>query len=325
MFRKDLIDMLLHYPMSIREIAQAMGQPPRDVEHDLRHLLKSLKHSVYRAVVTAAQCRKCGFSFPEDKLRKPGKCPACRGTWISEPQIQLEDGGERERRSPIRRIGKWGAIFDWDGVIIDSQRQHEQAWRRLAQEVGNPMPADAFARGFGMTNDRIISEILGWTSDAAEIERLSRRKEELYRDVLRKTGIEPLPGAAALLNDLRAAAVPCAIASSTELENISVVLGLLDFGDTFQAIVTADDVKQGKPDPEVFVLAAVRLEVPPQHCIVFEDAVVGIQAALAAGMQVIAVATTNTAEALRAADRVVHRLDELDVEGLVRELSPAAP
>lgn len=316
MFRKDLIDMLLHNPMSIRDIARALELSPRDVEQDIRHLLKSLKHSAYGAVVTPAQCRKCGFTFQDDKLRKPGKCPACHATWIKEPQIEVDNKSDPQQRSHVPRISKWGAIFDWDGVIIDSLGQHEEAWHRLAHEAGQPIAAGAFERGFGMTNDRIIPEILCWTTDAREIERLSRRKEMLYRDVLRETGVEPLPGVAALLDALRTAAVPCAIASSTELENISTVLGVLGFREYFQAIVSADDVTRGKPDPEVFLLAAERLGISPQQCIVFEDAVVGIRAGHTAGMKVVGVATTNPAAALDTADRVVCRLDELDVNEL---------
>lgn len=308
--------MLLHYPMSIRDIARALELSPRDVEQDIRHLLKSLKQSAYGAVVTPAQCRKCGFTFQDDKLRKPGKCPACHSTWIKEPQIEVVNKSDQQQRSHLPRISKWGAIFDWDGVIIDSFSQHKEAWHRLAHEAGQPIPAGAFERGFGMTNDRIILEILGWPTDAREIEQLSRRKELLYRDVLGETEVEPLPGVAALLDALRAAAVPCAIASSTELENISVVLGLLGFREYFQAIVSADDVTRGKPDPEVFLLAAERLGISPQQCIVFENAVVGVRAGHAAGMKVVGVATTNPAAALDAADRVVRRLDELDVHEL---------
>ncbi len=75
----------------------------------------------------------------------------------------------------------WGAIFDWDGVIIDSSRHHEESWERLAREVALPLPADHFKRGFGRKNEFIIPEILRWTAEAAEIRRHSLRKEALYR------------------------------------------------------------------------------------------------------------------------------------------------
>ncbi len=90
MFRKDLIGLLLDHPRGLHEIAQTLALRPRDVEDDLTHLLKSLKHSEYRAVIEPAHCGQCGFTFHKDKLHKPGKCPRCRGTRISEPRISLE-------------------------------------------------------------------------------------------------------------------------------------------------------------------------------------------------------------------------------------------
>jgi transcriptional regulator len=90
-FRKDLIPMLLQHPMSIMDIARVLEMPPRDVEQDIKHLLKSLKRSNYRLIVTPARCKKCAFTFQKTKLRKPAKCPACHATWIRQPQIRIEE------------------------------------------------------------------------------------------------------------------------------------------------------------------------------------------------------------------------------------------
>jgi transcriptional regulator len=89
MFRKNLIDMLLGNPMSITEIARAVGESPGQVADDLRHLLRSLKHTGYRAAVEPARCRSCGFEFSAEKLNKPSKCPECHGTWVLEPRIGI--------------------------------------------------------------------------------------------------------------------------------------------------------------------------------------------------------------------------------------------
>lgn len=78
--------------MSVREIAQLLEEQPRDIEQDLKHMLRSLKRTQYRAVITPAECRKCGFKFQKHKLRKPGKCPGCQGTWIREPRLGIEQG-----------------------------------------------------------------------------------------------------------------------------------------------------------------------------------------------------------------------------------------
>lgn len=213
---------------------------------------------------------------------------------------------------------RWGALFDWDGVIIDSSSHHEESWERLARELAKPLPPDHFKRGFGRKNEFIIPELLGWARDAAEIRAISLRKEALYREVVAERGLAPLPGVRVWLERLRVAGVPCAIGSSTHRANIDLSLGLIGLADFFTAIVTAEDVRLGKPDPEVFLTAAARIDRAPERCVVFEDAHVGIQAARAGGMRVVAVATTHPAEELTAADCAVERLDELDPAELAR-------
>ncbi len=205
----------------------------------------------------------------------------------------------------------WAAIFDWDGVIIDSSRQHELSWERLAQHEKLPLPAGHFQRSFGMKNERIIPQLLHWTTDPAEINRLSWQKEEFYRQIVRESGIHALPGVREFLERLDAAGIPRIIGSSTPRENIELVVELIGLSRYFNPIVAAADVTHGKPDPEVFLLCAQRLGFPAQRCVVFEDAHVGIEAAHAARMKVIGVATTHPAESIRQADRVVQQLDEL--------------
>ena len=209
---------------------------------------------------------------------------------------------------------KFGAIFDWDGVIIDSSSHHEESWERLAKETGFTLPKGHFRKGFGMKNEFIIPNLLDWSNLPQEIGRLSLRKEELYREILLEWGIRPLPGVVEWLTELRQCGVRCAIGSSTHRLNIHTILTVLGFEDWFAAIVTAEDVSHGKPDPEVFLTAAEQIGVDPSHCVVFEDAFVGIEAAHRGGMKVVAVATTNPIETLKTADLAVHRLDELSVD-----------
>jgi predicted Zn-ribbon and HTH transcriptional regulator len=90
MYRKGLIGLLQDHPASVRELSRSLGMSPTDVEDDLRHLLKSLHHMPYRAVIAPAVCKKCGFAFSRDKLRKPGRCPQCHSSWISAPLIGIE-------------------------------------------------------------------------------------------------------------------------------------------------------------------------------------------------------------------------------------------
>jgi beta-phosphoglucomutase family hydrolase len=211
---------------------------------------------------------------------------------------------------------KRGAIFDWDGVIINSAAHHEISWGRLALECGKTLPENHFKRGFGMKNEVIIPELLRWTTVPVEIRLLSLRKEAIYREVVREQGLSALPGVETWLRKLRDAEIPCIIASSTHRENITSTLARLGLEEFFPAIVTSEDVKRGKPDPEVFLTAAQRIGVEPANAVVFEDALVGIAAARAAGMRVVAVATTEPRETLSHADWVVDRLDDLSVEQL---------
>ena len=218
-------------------------------------------------------------------------------------------------------MAELGVIFDWDGVMVDSHDQHEWAWERLGAELGKPLPPGFFAATFGMRNEQIIPGYTGWAAagDDAAIAELGRRKEELYRARLRDARLEPLPGAAELVEALAAAGVPCAIGSSTPRQNLDVILEMFGWRQRFAAIVAAEDVRCGKPDPEVFVTAAQRLGRPPQRCVVFEDAPPGIAAARAAGTRVVALTTTHPAATFSGVDAIVASLAEFslaDIEAL---------
>jgi HAD superfamily hydrolase (TIGR01509 family) len=208
-------------------------------------------------------------------------------------------------------------LFDLDGVLIDSHEQHERAWEIWAGELGRALPEGFFKRGFGMRNETIIPDLLGWSRDPAEIARLSFRKEELYRSEIRERGLSPLPGVVDLLEQLHALGIPRAVASSTPRENLDVVMTMTGLGPWFQAIVTGSDVSHGKPHPEVFLKAAAALAADPENCVVIEDAFVGIDAGLAAGCRVLGVGTTHPCEALVKAHRAVPDLTAVSAADLM--------
>jgi beta-phosphoglucomutase family hydrolase len=211
-------------------------------------------------------------------------------------------------------MSEFAAIFDWDGVVIDSSTQHERSWELLSGETGKPLPTGHFKRGFGKKNEVIISEILSWSLAPEEILRLGDRKEELYRELVRRGGITVLPGARELLVALKSRGIPRALGSSTPRANLDAILGVTGLDDFFDAIVSAEDVVNGKPAPDVFLKAALLLGIPAQRCVVFEDALFGVEAARRAGMKVVAVATTNPIDLLGDADRAVQSLEEISVE-----------
>lgn len=205
----------------------------------------------------------------------------------------------------------YGALFDWDGVVIDSSDQHERSWEMLAAEIGKPLPKDHFVRGFGMKNQVIIPDILQWTDDPDKIHQYSQRKEALYREIIAQEGITPLPGVTELLGMLNDHGVPCAVGSSTHRANIEVIFDTIGLRRQFRAVITAEDVNRGKPHPEVFQVCARKIDRNPAQCVVFEDAHVGIRAGLEAGCKVIAVATTNSLDELGEATLAVQSLEDV--------------
>lgn len=216
--------------------------------------------------------------------------------------------------------GKVGAVFDLDGVLIDSHDQHERAWYLLADEIGETMTHEFFKKSFGMRNEMAITEVFGWVTreDADAIREYGDRKEVFYRKLVREDRLKPLPGVRSLLEKLRDAGIPCSLGSSTPRENIDVCLAITGIESFFgDAITGAGDVHLGKPHPEVFLKAAEKIDREPGCCFVIEDAHVGIQAGLAAGMKTVAVTTTHPADTFGNADIVVDSLGELEIENLL--------
>ena len=186
----------------------------------------------------------------------------------------------------------------------------------LAEEEGKPLTEDHFVKGFGKINKWIIPNLLGWTEDPEEVNRLDLRKEELYREILRETSLVELPGARDLLQALKEAGIPAIVGSSTPRKNLEVAIEVLGLEGLFQELVSSNDVTKGKPDPEVFLKAAGKIGKKPGECVVFEDSLHGIQAGLDGGMKVVAVATTHEEEELSHAHKVVHRLTALCLDDL---------
>lgn len=214
-----------------------------------------------------------------------------------------------------------GFLFDWDGVVIDSHAQHEESWELLSTELRQPLPDGFFKQTFGMRNQQIMPMWLPHLAgNDAEIIALGDRKEELYRAILRRDGIEALPGVKDFLNAARAAGIPTSIGSSSPRQNIDVIIEMAKLNGLFDAIVSADDVQRGKPDPEVFLKGAAKLNRRPERCVVFEDAFVGIQAGKSGGMKVVGIASTHPIEMLTMADIALHNLEGVSPMELLARL-----
>jgi HAD superfamily hydrolase (TIGR01509 family) len=191
-------------------------------------------------------------------------------------------------------MGKAVAIFDWDGVVVDSSSAHEQAWVRLADAEGLPLLPGSFLRGFGKRNEVIIPEIHGWAHEPSEIRRLSLAKEAHYRDLASGGLIRLLPGVRELLAALRAAGIPRVIGTSTHRANLDLAFARFGLAAEFDGAVSSEDVTRGKPDPEVFLKACALVGGDPSRSVVFEDTLAGVTAAKAGGFRAVGLCTTNS-------------------------------
>jgi beta-phosphoglucomutase len=189
-------------------------------------------------------------------------------------------------------------LFDMNGVVIDDMRFHEQAWIDLCAAHNRVLTVDEIrTRLAGRTNPETL-EILFGALPAAEITRRSHEKEIAYRRVY-APHLAEVPGLTALLDQAQAAGVKLALVTSAPQGNIDFTLDGLDLRRRFATIVTGADVTRSKPDPEIYLLAARRLNVPPSACVVLEDSLAGIESGRRAGMTVAGLSTTHTADELR--------------------------
>jgi beta-phosphoglucomutase family hydrolase len=199
-------------------------------------------------------------------------------------------------------------LWDMDGTLLDSADYHWLSWREVLAAEGFELTRKRFAESFGRRNDATLRAYFGEEFPLSEVERIGAIKEARYREIVRTRGVELLPGVGRWLARLKADGWRQALASSASLLNVEAILGALKIADFFDAIVSAEDVQTGKPDPEVFLVAADRVSTSPARCVVIEDAPAGIEAARLAGMRNIGVQSSHTS---LAADVVVRTLEEL--------------
>lgn len=239
--------------------------------------------------------------------------------------MRLSDSDNRERaalRSASPSAPQPRAVlWDLDGTLVDSSAYHWQAWESVMSEEGVHITELDFKATFGQRNDTILAAWLGPDADPERVQRVGEAKEARYRALLAEGGITPLAGAAEWVAALHAAGWRQAIASSAPKLNVETVCGALAFTDLIEAVVGAEDVRAGKPDPEVFLTAAARLAVPPELCVVVEDAEAGVEAARRAGMRSIGVGDG----AVQAADLVIPSLDDLSKDAFHRLVAPRHP
>lgn len=188
------------------------------------------------------------------------------------------------------------AVFDMDGLLLDSERPILAAWLKAAAEVGVPLSRAQFLQVVGRNQrdgDAILLDVFG---DAALLARTRERADALIEAQFSAVPFPLKPGVARLLEALRRAHVPCAVASSTASREVRRRLGNAGLLGYFAAVNGGDDVLRGKPEPDLYLLAAARLGVEPASAVAFEDSNHGARAALAAGLEVVVVPDLKPAE-----------------------------
>ena len=210
-------------------------------------------------------------------------------------------------------------LWDLDGTLADSEEYHWLSWRDAMRAEGVELTYDRFLASFGQRNDRILGAWLGEAADATRIRRIGDWKEAEYRRLAEARGLTPLAGAREWVERLHRDGWKQAIASSAPRLNVETMLHVLKFDGLIDAMVSADEVKKGKPDPDVFLAAAAAVSVPPSRCVVVEDAPAGVEAGRRADMKTIGV----NAKSPLAADVYVRSLADLPPDAFERLLASA--
>ena len=206
-------------------------------------------------------------------------------------------------------------LWDMDGVIAYTAPYHLRAWQKVFKKRGVDFTEDEFRRHFGQRNDTIIKSVLGEVMSQEEMDTIADEKETSFRRRV-KHNIKPLPGVIELMTSLRQHGFKIALASSAPTGNIQLITQTLGIDNYFQSIVAGRDVTEGKPSPQIFLLAAEQLGAKAENCIVIEDSVAGVTAAKRAGMHCLAVTNTNPRSSLSEADLIVDTLAAVSVDDL---------
>ncbi len=218
-----------------------------------------------------------------------------------------------------------GAIFDCDGLLADTETPDYEAWRRIYEAQGLHLPIALWAQNIGVAKGHDLHDFHGplaaHVGPGYDREATQTRKRESYQEAVGR--LTPMPGVLALLDALDEAQIPCVVASNSERAWVERVLEITGLTTRFRAIATADEVDRPKPAPDVYLLAAARLGVPPGHCAAFEDSPRGLAAAHAAGMFTVAVPTALTRHfAWEQAHHIVESLEHLTLDQLTPRSSP---
>lgn len=203
-------------------------------------------------------------------------------------------------------------IFDMDGTLVETTEADFKAWQRVFRDHGRELSFEDYFPLLGRKSQDVVQHVLHLKGEEAQEN--MRRKMYYFEAFIKQNGLQLLPGANGLLEELKSAGVPLGLATSSRQPKMRMVMektGLFPF---FNTIVTGEMVEQGKPSPDIFMLTAERMGIHPLECVVVEDAVHGITAARTAGMKSVAIVSTHEASQLKDAHLVINSYSELNLE-----------
>lgn len=211
--------------------------------------------------------------------------------------------------------GICAVIFDLDGVIVDNMKYHRLAWEKFLEKYASWIDIKEFSRHFGKRNEILLEMVFERRLSLKEVKSYGEEKESLYRELYAED-IETISGLLEFLKVLKKKKKKTAVASAAPPVNVDFVLDKTGIREFFNVVLNAEDVKRGKPDPEIYLKTAQMLACSPRSCLVFEDSIPGLQAAKNAGMKVTALTTTYPPAELRDADFIINDFTEVDLDNI---------
>jgi beta-phosphoglucomutase family hydrolase len=210
-----------------------------------------------------------------------------------------------------------GVIFDMDGTLIESTEADYVAWKLLFEDYRQQLSFEDYFPLIGMKSAVVVQTRL--QLDEAETIKALAQKLKYFEEFVHNNGINAVPFAIKLLQQLKQYDIKIALATSSRTSKMKMVFELMELEQYFDVVVNGDNIKNSKPAPDIFLLAAKKLKILPVDCVVIEDAASGVKAAKNAGMKCIAITTTHTEDFLAEADLVINSYEDLNLESF-REL-----
>ncbi|MGD2294665.1 MAG: HAD family phosphatase [Candidatus Aminicenantes bacterium] len=213
----------------------------------------------------------------------------------------------------------WAVIFDMDGVIVDNMEYHKKAWGIFLEKYAPDIELEEFSKHFGKVNRDLLQIVFKREISGEEESRFGEEKEAIYREIY-ADHIVPTAGLLDILDSLKNNSIKTAVATAAPRINMDFMFEKTGIRKYFDVLIDATEVTRGKPDPEIYLKAAERLNRHPKDCLVFEDSFPGVQAARNAGMKVVALATSHPADRLQNADSVIKDFTEINFETICNYL-----